>query len=157
MYSLYFIYRNAPKSAWLFIFTIIGVTALPLAIPDLILGGARTIAPRYLIPAYLCIQLAVSYLLATQIIPNVQWRQKLWQLVMVALLSVGIISCAISSQAETWWLKSLNLYTPQIVRTINSTSRPLVISFCQKRQGSREQGAGGRIRRSLYSDQSRTS
>ena len=129
-YSLYFLYRNTPKQVWLFVFTIIGVTALPIAIPDLILGGARTIVPRYLIPAYLCIQLAVSYLLATQITRNVQWRQKLWQLVMVALISVGIISCAISSQAETWWLKSLNLYTPQIVRTINATSRPLVISFC---------------------------
>ncbi|MBW4607608.1 MAG: hypothetical protein KME22_10380 [Hassallia sp. WJT32-NPBG1] len=52
----------------------------------------------------------------------------MWTL--TTLLSSGIISCAISSQAETWWLKSLNLYTPQIVRIINATSRPLVISFC---------------------------
>jgi uncharacterized membrane protein len=41
-YSLYFLYRNATKQVWLFVFTIIGVTTLPLAIPDLIFGGART-------------------------------------------------------------------------------------------------------------------
>lgn len=129
-YSLYFLYRHTPKQVWLFVFTLIGVTALPLAIPDFVLRGARTLSPRYLIPAYLGIQLAVAYLLATQITANVKWRQKLWQLVMVTLISLGIISCAISSQAESWWLKTLNVYTPQTVKIINQASKPLVIGFC---------------------------
>jgi len=40
---------------------------LALVIPDLVLGGMRSIQARYLMPCYLGIPLAVAYLLATQI------------------------------------------------------------------------------------------
>lgn len=131
-YSIYFLCRNTPKQVWLFVLTLIGVTALPLVIPDLIFGGVRSLIPRYLIPFYLGIQLAVAYLLATQISFDVNiWRQKLWQAVAVALLSVGIISCAISYQAETWWLKYQNIYTHKVVAIVNQATQPLVISSCK--------------------------
>ncbi|NEU77228.1 hypothetical protein PI95_033260 [Hassallia byssoidea VB512170] len=131
-YSIYFLCRNTQQRIWLFILILIGVTALPLAMPDLILGGVRSQASRYLIPTYLGIQLAVAYLLATQIISTVNnQRQKLWQLVTVTLISAGVMSCAISSQAETWWLKALNIYTPQMVRIINQTANPLLIVSCE--------------------------
>ena len=132
-YSIYFLCRKSPKQVWLFVLTLIGMTALPLAIPDLISGGIRSQVARYLIPCYLGIQLAVSYLLATQIFSTslTIGFPKLWQLVIVTLISAGVISCAISSQAETWWYKGLNLYTPQVVRIINQTPQPLVITSCQ--------------------------
>lgn len=92
----------------------------------------RSLIPRYLIPFYLGIQLAVAYLLATQITAAVNiWRCQLWRAVSVALLSVGIISCAISYQAETWWLKYQNIYTPQVVAIVNQATQPLVISSCK--------------------------
>jgi uncharacterized membrane protein len=132
-YSIYFLCRKSPKQVWLFVLTLIGMTLLPLAIPDFISGGVRSQIPRYLIPSYLGIQLAVSYLLATQIFSSSvsTVRQKLWQLVMVTLISAGVISCAIISQAETWWYKDLNLYTPQVVGIINQTPQPLVITSCE--------------------------
>lgn len=132
-YSIYFLCRKSPKQVWLFVLTLIGFTALPLAIPDFILGGIRSQTPRYLIPAYLGIQLAVSYLLATQIFSTSVTiaRRKLWQLVMVTLLTAGVISCAIISQTQTWWYKELNLYTPQVVEIINQAPQPLVITSCQ--------------------------
>ncbi|MBW4633610.1 MAG: glycosyltransferase family 39 protein [Iphinoe sp. HA4291-MV1] len=132
-YSIYFLCRRTPKQVWLFVLTLIGVTALSLVIPDLVFGGVRSQTPRYLIPAYLGIQLAVSYLLATQIIPtsvNI-WRRKLWQLIMVMLLTAGVLSCVMSSQAKTWWLKYLNIYTPQMVHIINQANNPVLISSCQ--------------------------
>jgi len=58
--------RKTPKQVWLFVLTLIGVTGLALVIPDLILGGMRSIQARYLMPCYLGIPLAVAYLLATQ-------------------------------------------------------------------------------------------
>ncbi|NEU77229.1 hypothetical protein PI95_033265 [Hassallia byssoidea VB512170] len=132
-YSIYFLCRKSPKQVWLFVLTLIGVTALPLAIPDFISGGIRSQVPRYLIPCYLGIQLAVSYLLATQIFSSSVTirRQKLWQLVMVTLISAGVISCAMISQTQTWWYKDLNLYTPQVVAIVNQTPQPLVITSCQ--------------------------
>ncbi|MBW4629676.1 MAG: glycosyltransferase family 39 protein [Brasilonema octagenarum HA4186-MV1] len=132
-YSISFLCLKTPKRVWLFVLTLIGVTALPLTIPDLILGGVRSQTPRYLIPFYLGIQLAVAYLLATQIIPisvNI-WKQKLWQVVMVVLLTSGVLSCVSSSEAKTWWLKYQNIYTPQVVDIINKSSQPLVMSSCQ--------------------------
>ncbi|MBD2603953.1 glycosyltransferase family 39 protein [Scytonema hofmannii FACHB-248] len=132
-YSIYFLCRKSPKQVWLFVLTLIGMTLLPLAIPDFISGGVRSQIPRYLIPSYLGIQLAVSYLLATQIFSSslTTGFLKLWQLVMVTLISAGVICCAIISQAETWWYKDLNLYTPQVVRIINQTPQPLVITSCE--------------------------
>jgi uncharacterized membrane protein len=131
-YSIYFLCRKSPKQVWLFVLTLIGMTALPLAIPDFISGGVRSQVPRYLIPCYLGIQLAVSYLLATQIFSTLTIaRQKLWQVVMVTLISAGVISIAMISQTETWWYKDLNLYTPQVVRIINQTPQPLVITSCE--------------------------
>jgi uncharacterized membrane protein len=132
-YSIYFLCRKSPKQVWLFVLTLIGMTLLPLAIPDFFFGGIRSQIPRYLIPCYLGIQLAVSYLLATQVFSSslTIGRQKLWQLVMVTLISAGVISCGIISQVETWWYKDLNLYTPQVVGIINQTPQPLVITSCE--------------------------
>jgi hypothetical protein len=57
-------------------------------------------------------------------------QQKLWKIVIVALLSAGIISGGVSSQADTWWNKgSVWLRTEsQVARTVNQASNPLVIS-----------------------------
>ncbi len=131
-YSIYFVCRHTPKQVWLFVLTLIVVTALPLVIPDIIFGGVRSQTPRYLIPCYLGMQLAVSYFLANQIAFCVDIRRrKIWQILTVILVSVGIISCKISSQAQTWWLKYQNIYTPQVVQVINQATNPLVISSCR--------------------------
>lgn len=133
-YAIYYLCRKTQKRSWLFVLILINVTALPLAIPDLIFGGVRSQSPRYLIPAYLGIQLAVSYLLGTQIIPDSvnTWRRKFWQLGMGMLLTAGVLSCVMSSQAETWWLKYLNLNTPEMVRIINQSEDPVLVSSCQE-------------------------
>ena len=129
-YSLYFICRNTQKHIWLFVLTLIATTVLPFVLPDLVLGGVRSITPRYFIPSYLGIQLSVSYLLATKltdISANKVWQKKIWQLVMAILVSGGVLSCAISSQAETWWHQTLNRDTPTVAHIINQAESPLLI------------------------------
>jgi uncharacterized membrane protein len=128
VYSLYYLSRHTPKQVWLFILTSIGVTAIALILPDLIWGGIRSAKSRYLIPSYLGLQLAVAYLLATQLSSWDSRRQKLWQILAVALLSSGVLSCAISSQAESWWNKEWGYQNPKIARIINQATAPLVIS-----------------------------
>lgn len=128
LYSFYFICRTSPQRVWLFIFTLFGTTALFLIVPDLIKGGQRSIVPRYLFPCYLAIQLAVAYLLATKITSTSFWQQK-WQLIMVMLLSGGVISCLVSSQAQTWWIKDISYNNPQIANLINQTTHPLLIGY----------------------------
>jgi uncharacterized membrane protein len=128
VYSVSWLCRHTPKHVWLFILTSIAVTAIALILPDIIFGGIRSAKSRYLIPSYLGIQLAVAYLLATQLRSWGSWQHKLWQIVAVALLSSGVLSCAISSQAETWWNKERGSFNSKIARIINQTTAPLVIS-----------------------------
>ena len=129
-YSIYFLCRQTPERAWLFVLILIGITALSLILPDLIGGGRRSTISRYLIVSYLGIQLAVAYLLATKITSPLlsAGRQNLWRFALIALLSVGVVSCAISSQADTWWNKYGSYANPQIARLINRSLHPVIIS-----------------------------
>ncbi|MBE9125737.1 MULTISPECIES: glycosyltransferase family 39 protein [unclassified Coleofasciculus] len=126
-YAIYFLFRHTPQRIWLFILTLIGATGLALILPDVIVGGRRSSISRYLTPCYVGIQLAVAYLLATQM-GSRGWQQKFWQVVTAGLISVGVVSCAFSSQANTWWHKKPNHYNPQIARIVNQAPRPLLIS-----------------------------
>lgn len=127
VFSFYFIYRQTEKQVWLFIFTLSGVPALALMLNDVLIGGKLSLRSRYIIPSYVGIQLAVAYLLASQIISTQSLKRKIWKLVLVAVLSTSVLSCAVSSQAETWWNKGSHA-NPQIARIINSSVKPLFMS-----------------------------
>lgn len=126
-YLIYFLYRYAAPRPQLFIITLFGTTALFLILSDLIRGGISSIVPRYLFPCYLGVQLAVAYLIAWQL-SSKKWQLRLGQLLLFTIISSGIISCSISSQAETWWIKTISTNHPQIARTINQTAQPLLLS-----------------------------
>jgi uncharacterized membrane protein len=130
IYSIYFLCRQTPARAWLLVVTLIGVTYLSLMLPDLIGGGRRSTISRYLIVSYVGVQLAVAYLLATKLTSPLMGtgQRNLWKFTTIGLLSVGVISCAISSQADTWWNKYGSFTNPQIARIINQTSHPLIVS-----------------------------
>ncbi|HAJ58349.1 MAG TPA: hypothetical protein DCP31_02985, partial [Cyanobacteria bacterium UBA8543] len=54
-------------------------------------------------------------------------QQKLWQFVMIALISSGIVSCIFSSQAELWWHKGKKATGPVVASTINQAPSPFLI------------------------------
>jgi uncharacterized membrane protein len=129
--SIYIICRQTSIRVWLFISTLIGSTALALILPDLILGGSRSIMARYFTPCYLGIQLSVAYLLATQLksMPINSWKNKLWRFITIALVSGGVLSCTVSSQAEIWWNKRTTSYDDiQATRVINQANQPILIA-----------------------------
>ena len=128
LYSIYFLYLKTPKHSWLFVLAMIVVSSLGLALPDLLLGGIRSGGGyRYLIPSYLGIQLAVAYLLATKMNSARFARRRIWQPVTVFVIVCGIVSCTVSSQAETWWTKPISYYHPRVARMINQAQHPLLI------------------------------
>lgn len=133
-YSAYFLYKKTKKQTWLLIFTLISIPGLIMVLPDLISGGQRSTIGRFLTPCYLGIQLAVAYLLTAKITANFVklWQQKFWQLLLVILLSLGVVSCAIASQAETWWNKYSSYDNPQLAQRINQAPSPLIISGPEK-------------------------
>lgn len=128
-YSVYFIVRKSPKQVWLFIVTLIVVTATCLTLPDLIIGGQRSASGRYLMASNLGIHLAVAYLFATKItdISVSALRQKLWQLLAIALISSGILSCAIFKLSHQQQTGEGIEYT-QVASIINKAPSPLFVS-----------------------------
>ena len=128
VYSMYFLCRRTQKRTWLFVLTLTGSTFVPLALGDVIWGGRRSTVARYLIPSYLGLQLALAYLLAARIHSANFWQRMSWRAVLAVVIGAGIISAAISSQAETWWNKGGSNNIPGVARVINQFSRPLVIS-----------------------------
>jgi uncharacterized membrane protein len=131
-YSLYFLCRQTPKRVWLLILLLIATTALFLAVPDILKGGRRSANPRYLVPCYVGIQLAVAYLLSAKISNNFDnlKPQKLWKIVIVALFCAGIISGGVSSQADSWWNKGSGWLRAEleVAATVNQASNPLIVS-----------------------------
>ena len=127
-YSIYFLCRTTNYKVWLFIIILIVVPALPLILPDLIAGGIQSSSEPYLIPSYLGIQVAVAYLLATQLYNGNVSRRSIWHIIMALVIICGLISYKVSSQAETWWNKGMSYCNPQVAQIINQTTRPLLIS-----------------------------
>ncbi|PSN15107.1 glycosyl transferase [filamentous cyanobacterium CCT1] len=131
VYSLYFLFTKTSKQIYLFVLTLIASTALPLIAADLILGGNRQIWPRYLVPCFLGVQISVSYLLTTKSFSldpiHTNLKRRLWTLITVALMTVGIFFSTVIAQADTWWNKYNGGITIQIAELVNQAEDPLVI------------------------------
>lgn len=119
--------RRAPRRQWMFIVAIIGTFVVGLAGPDLLLGGQRSLLPRFLFPLLLALQFAVAWALSDALAARQRWRRILGQVLTVGFIGMGLTSCAIASQAPTWWTKGPGLELA-MARTLNVLPRPLVIT-----------------------------
>jgi len=131
IYAFYFLCRHAKKQTWWFILSFTGVTALAIILPDVLFGGKASVRNRYLFPAYLGLELAIAYLLAYKITLETRvWQRWIWRGVTAFLITAGIISCAVNSQAETWWNKNDDVteHYPKVARLMNQTEASLVIT-----------------------------
>lgn len=128
IYSFYFLVRHTPKQSWLFLLTLIGITSIVLVSADLFLGGKRSGIPRYVIPCYLGIEITLAYTLAVKIMFFKSLTRQLAKVVVGVLIFLGIFSCNISYQAETWWNKYNSIFYPEISKIVDEYSKPIVIT-----------------------------
>lgn len=131
-YSLYFLYRHSSNPTWQFVFLGIALGGLPLMILDILSGGLRSVQPRYLLPAYLGVQISVSYLLATQLQTTLshQKHRGRWFAIALAFTLSGVGSCLAIVPAEFWWNQGpiKSKYNPEIAEIVNQASHPLLIA-----------------------------
>ncbi|MFQ4141689.1 glycosyltransferase family 39 protein [Chlorogloeopsis sp. ULAP02] len=127
-YAIYFIWRTTHEKTSLFIISLIAVPVLPLLLPAFIFGGISSIEQAYLIPSCLGIQISTAYLFSVQLYNGHLLRRQIWQIILVLLISMGVISFTVSSQTETWWSKFVSYGNPQVAKIINQSSRSLLIS-----------------------------
>jgi uncharacterized membrane protein len=113
--AIYKICRRTSSSTWLFILTSIFVPFLLLALPDIILGGKRSAVSRYLISCFPGVQLAVAYLLAS----NVKNQQRFWQVILALVFTASVASSTVSAFSDTWWSKDLSYFNAEVAKIIN--------------------------------------
>ncbi len=130
-YSLYWCCQQvAAPTRWVLI-TWVAIPALILMIPDVIFGGQRSATARYMIPVYMGLHLMVAWCIGYHIVAAKAIAiQRRWQAGAIALVIIGLVSCAVSSQAELWWTKSpdKHQHSDRILELVNQSEQPLLIS-----------------------------
>lgn len=129
-YAIWDLVHHAKRETWLFVVTLIVFPAIFLVLADIILGGIRSTIPRYILPSYLGVQLAVAHLLGRPRrigIMSAPWP-RVWRFVAAIVLTLSCISAVALLQSKTWWSKYSNLYDPAIATLINTTDVPIILS-----------------------------
>ncbi|MBU7586376.1 MAG: glycosyltransferase family 39 protein [Nostoc sp. TH1S01] len=119
---------TANYQVWLFIVILILVPSLPLILSALSSSGIEIGSETYVFPAYLGIQIAVAYLLATQLNNGGLARRRIWQIILSLLIIIGLVSSRVYYQAGTWWSKGVSYDNFPVAQIINRSPRPLLIS-----------------------------
>ncbi|MDR9404808.1 MAG: hypothetical protein RI580_15375, partial [Halothece sp. Uz-M2-17] len=128
IYSFYFLYRQGSQQQWWFILTLIGSTALALAIPDLVTGGQRSTIGRYAIACHIGVELTLAYCLGSYLKFSINYNRKnLWKIIFMAIFTMSIISSVIMHNASTWWNKYSSYYNHEVAAIINQSQEPLVV------------------------------
>jgi uncharacterized membrane protein len=134
IYSLYFLIYNTSRNVWLFVLILISLTPLLHIIVNFINPSALHIQSRYYLPSHLGIQLSLTYLLASQIGSTSLklWQRRLWAIIFLIIVTLGIISGTILMQAREAGLddqrgtaSGKNLVVAPV---INKSENPLVVS-----------------------------
>lgn len=127
LYAFWRLFATARKREWLFVILLAAVPALPFILADLLLGGVRSVIPRYFVACYVAIILAVAYCLAERIQSSRSLSRVLWQGGAIALLLVGLITSTQAVRAETWWHKYSNYYDDQTAHILHAATDPVLV------------------------------
>ena len=136
-YSFYFLWRYATREFRWFVLIFMAASSLPLVLPDLILGGQRSSAGRYLIPTILGMQMALAFLFASQLSQRYKiqsryyqnlWQQRFFPGVIAIIIFLNLGAGINILQADTAWTKVINYYLPSLAAVVNHSQKPLVIS-----------------------------
>lgn len=116
---------RAPRSARRFVPALALLPFATLAVADILLGGRRSTVDRYLLPAWLAVELAVAFLLAPA-----GARARLRHGVLLVVLALGAATALRSRPLDTWW----NTEPEQLARlgvlanALSAAAAPIVVT-----------------------------
>ena len=115
-------WRLAENSMRAFATCLAAAAVAPILLPDLLGGGNRSANPRYLLPFFIAVELALAYAVTLGM-----RRDRKWAVAFGAVIVAGFLSCTASARAFTWWTK-YNEQSIALARTINASAHPIVVS-----------------------------
>ncbi|MGF1571421.1 MAG: glycosyltransferase family 39 protein [Nodosilinea sp.] len=123
-FGFWMVIKTAPRRQTAFVLTAALGPFLLLVLPDVLLGGKRSIVTRYLLGAFPGVQLATGYGLAV-LAAN---RPRLTRLIWMAILAGSLISGLLSARADTWWVKGVSAENGRVAGHLNAATTPLIIT-----------------------------
>ncbi len=102
-FALLYLVRQSKVKTWLFVLLMAVISPLALVLPDLILGGQRSVQGRYIFPALIALILALAFLLAQKTGQSNAVQARVWSIISMLILLVALVSSAASIRASTWW------------------------------------------------------
>lgn len=112
----------------LLLWSLLLCSTLPLIVPDLLSGGARTATIRYFMPLFLAIDLALTALICSQLLEAPSSRRRAaWMAGLAVLFAMRIWSIEAGTQARTWWTK-YNMQSFAVADVVNKSPYPILIS-----------------------------
>jgi len=119
--------REAPVRVTLFLGLLFAAFASALLLPDLALGGSRSLHPRYVLPGFLALSLAAAWVLARGWDAPERSRRVGARAGLVLVLALGLGSQWQILASETWWSKNFSSENRRIAARVNAAERPLVL------------------------------
>ncbi len=114
--------RWAPRPALLLLLLLLLLPVALLLVPDLLLGGIRSLSARYLSPSLLAVLLALAFLLGTERLDR-RLRAGLGALV----FGLCVASSLNNAGKQVVWTKGISVSLPQAAAAVNSSHNPLVV------------------------------
>jgi uncharacterized membrane protein len=118
---------RAPRSARLFLCTLFLTFAAVVLVPDLTLGGKRSLQPRYLLPGLVAVEIAVAYVLAAGWSAPTRVGKIGSRAALILVLGLGLWSDWLILRADTWWSKGFSAANRKVAAVVNATERPLLV------------------------------
>lgn len=125
--SLVYMIRTAPLRQWSFVVLLGGITVVFFVGRDLVEHGHWSTTARYLIPAWLAIQLSVAYAIDAWVSDSRRARSVVGAAVLIVLLAGEAISSFAGTRSETWYDNELSAATPHIAAVVNSAPMPALM------------------------------
>ncbi|MBA4455833.1 dolichyl-phosphate-mannose--protein mannosyltransferase, partial [Cylindrospermopsis raciborskii CS-506_B] len=93
------------------------------------MGGSRSIQVRYELPLYICLEIAIAYIVsfAFPILQEKTWRRKIAQLMMVLLIFSGLVSDVKFFQSQNSWTQLGSTFIMETIQAINEADSPLLV------------------------------
>lgn len=120
-------FLKAPRQPRLFLGALMLTYVCSVVLPDLLLGGRRSLETRYLLPLLLALELILAWAITSGLSSIRATLQRASFAAFVLLLVSGLYSQYVISSAETWWTKSFSMEDVSLAKVINASDRPLVI------------------------------
>lgn len=127
-YSFVFLIMQGSKQEKLFLLLMAIIPAGAFIVPDMLLGGIRSVSGRYFVPVNIVTILVVAYFIVKRLDQSSPNTDVKWRAAIGLLMVTSIFSNLNSLQADTWWNKELGRVRPDFIREIDKEQALLIVS-----------------------------